>query len=233
MDPSAAQELLGGASSPVVGASSNNAAAAAAMVTNGANGAGAGSALSSSSIASSSSGADPVQREINSRKNSISISQAHTDTEPPQLPQRRCFVTVGATAGFRDLIAEVSTPAFLATLARLGFGRLDVQGGPDADFFRDRINNLSEAERQGLTIRWFGLAASLEEYFLACRGERDVRLAGCVISHAGKFDPISSQTLASYRLMFPPRQRNCYRGAGRRCATDCRRECDTDGQSPT
>lgn len=225
MDPSATQDLLGGASSRVVGASSNNAAAAAVMVTNGANGAGAGSAPSS--------GADPVQREINRQKNSISISQAHTDTEPPQLPPRRCFVTVGATAGFRDLIAEVSTPGFLATLARLGFGRLDVQCGPDTDFFRDRINNLSEAERQGLTIRWFGLAASLEEYFLACRSERDVRLAGCVISHAGKFDLISSQTLASYRLMFPPRQRNCYRGAGRRCATDCRRECDTDGQSPT
>ena len=49
-------------------------------------------------------------------------------------PQRVAFVTVGATAGFRPLLREVLSDAFIDQLVALGYTRLVVQCGPDSQF---------------------------------------------------------------------------------------------------
>jgi len=95
-------------------------------------------------------------------------------------------VTVGATAGFRDLLDEVSTPGFLRALAEQGYGRLDVQCGPDLAHFRARVAALADKDRQGIEVSAFDLVDDITPFLVACRGEEGVRLAGCVISHAGK-----------------------------------------------
>ncbi|KAK4239925.1 glycosyltransferase [Achaetomium macrosporum] len=111
--------------------------------------------------------------------------QAHQNTAHPVLPGRRCFVTVGATAGFTALLSEVSTPGFLRCLAEHGYTFLDVQCGPDFALFHERISNLSDEEKSGISVRYFAYTADMQEYILGCRGEENVRPAGCVISHGG------------------------------------------------
>jgi beta-1,4-N-acetylglucosaminyltransferase len=117
--------------------------------------------------------------------------QAHQDTAQPVLPGRRCFVTVGATAGFAALLEEVSTPGFLQCLGDHGYRFLDVQCGPDVDLFHQRISNLSDEEKGGVSVLYFGYTPDMQGYILGCRGEENVRPAGCVISHGGKFNPNS------------------------------------------
>ena len=48
--------------------------------------------------------------------------------------RRVAFVTVGATAGFRPLLQEVLSEAFIDRLLALGYTRLVVQCGPDDHF---------------------------------------------------------------------------------------------------
>ncbi|KAG7286337.1 hypothetical protein NEMBOFW57_008646 [Staphylotrichum longicolle] len=114
--------------------------------------------------------------------------KAHQTTAPPSrpsLPGRRCFVTVGATAGFRSLLEEVSSAGFLQGLAEHGYTLLDVQCGPDQAAFDDRIAGLRNEDRHGVEVRSFAYTSEMQEYVLACRGEQNVRPAGCVISHGG------------------------------------------------
>ncbi|RYP07719.1 hypothetical protein DL764_002338 [Monosporascus ibericus] len=56
------------------------------------------------------------------------------DDPDPNALRRVAFVTVGATAGFRPLLAEVLSEAFVARLVALGYTRLVIQCGPDVDF---------------------------------------------------------------------------------------------------
>lgn len=114
------------------------------------------------------------------------MGQAHLEAEHRELPPRRCFVTIGATAAFRALLDEVSTADFLRCLAEHGYGRLDVQCGPDLDYFRARMANLGGDERHGIAINYFAYTDDMDGYILACRSERGVRPAGCVIAHAGR-----------------------------------------------
>jgi beta-1,4-N-acetylglucosaminyltransferase len=102
------------------------------------------------------------------------------------LPGRRCFVTIGATAGFRSLLEEVLSSKFLESLAAHGFTTMDVQCGPDLKAFEGRLATLSEDERHGICVRSFGYTDDMESHLLACRGEQGVRPAGVVISHGGK-----------------------------------------------
>lgn len=113
--------------------------------------------------------------------------EAYPTTAQPTPADRRCFVTVGATAGFGALLEEVGSPDFLRCLADHGFTSLAVQCGPDYDAFQEHIAGLSDQDRHGVDIRCFGYTADMNEYMLACRGEANVRRAGCVISHGGMF----------------------------------------------
>jgi hypothetical protein len=152
----------------------------------------------------------------------------------PALPGRRCFVTVGATAGFQSLLDEVSTPGFLRALANHGYDLLDVQCGPDHAAFQERVAGLRDEDKHGISVRSFRYTDEMNDYLIACRGELDVRLAGCVISHGGQFYPrLALRPDVSSQLTFHPRHRNDWRGIGCRRPIDCRREPDVDGQSPT
>ncbi|KAK4447887.1 hypothetical protein QBC34DRAFT_120901 [Podospora aff. communis PSN243] len=96
----------------------------------------------------------------------------------------QCFVTVGATAGFRALLAEVASPTFFSTLAGLGFGRLAVQCGPDLAWFEETVAGLGTGTC-GIEVEAFDLTNDMQAYMLACRSERGSRRPGCIISHAG------------------------------------------------
>ncbi|KAK0733273.1 glycosyltransferase family 28 C-terminal domain-containing protein [Lasiosphaeria miniovina] len=96
---------------------------------------------------------------------------------------RMCLVTVGATAGFPQLLAEVIKPEFLQCLASYRFKRLEVQCGPDYDWFAAQVEALSD--NYGIDIRCFTYTKNMSLCYVRCRGEAGVRLAGCVITHAG------------------------------------------------
>ncbi|KAK0708383.1 hypothetical protein B0H67DRAFT_496124 [Lasiosphaeris hirsuta] len=98
---------------------------------------------------------------------------------------RRCLVTIGATAGFQPLLAEVITPQFLSSIAGKGFENLDVQCGPDLDWFRDQLKEIPDEQRYGVKIDCFAITSNLTEYMVACRRLPGVREHGCIISHAG------------------------------------------------
>lgn len=104
------------------------------------------------------------------------------------LDHRRCFVTVGATASFRQLLEEIAQPSFLASLADNGFECLDVQCGPDHEWFDGTISSLTDDEKHGIKITTFSLTNDMQGYMLRCRGEKGVRAPGVVISHAGEFE---------------------------------------------
>lgn len=105
---------------------------------------------------------------------------------PPTLPGRRCFVTVGATAAFASLLDEVGSAGFLQSLAENGFTTLDVQCGPGLASFEERMAGISDQDRHGVEVASFAYTQAMEAYLQNCRGERGVRLAGCVIAHGGK-----------------------------------------------
>lgn len=103
---------------------------------------------------------------------------------------RKCFVTVGATAGFRPLLEAVLQPEFLSCLAVYHYDRLEVQCGPDQDYrwFQEQLARITDFH--GISIHAFTYTSDLKSHILDCRGERmgnvQFKLAGCVISHAGK-----------------------------------------------
>jgi beta-1,4-N-acetylglucosaminyltransferase len=96
---------------------------------------------------------------------------------------RTCFVTVGATAGFQLLLKEVIEAKFLQTLANHNFTVLEVQCGPDFAWFSGAVKELEHTF--GVQIRCFDYFRDLKDHAIQCRGERGVRPAGCVVSHAG------------------------------------------------
>ncbi|RYP64505.1 hypothetical protein DL769_006643 [Monosporascus sp. CRB-8-3] len=76
------------------------------------------------------------------------------DDPDPNALRRVAFVTVGATAGFRPLLAEVLSEAFVARLVALGYTRLVVQCGPDVDFVEAHFprDDDEEEEEAGLGL---------------------------------------------------------------------------------
>ncbi|KAL2162424.1 hypothetical protein VTH06DRAFT_7337 [Thermothelomyces fergusii] len=174
--------LLSGGPGPAI--SVGDTAPNAPMV-NGVNGVGGVGDGGSSSV--SDAVATVQMRELKRRRVDVSNDgvEAHQATEQDSLPGRSCFVTVGATAGFRALLDEVSTVGFLQCLAEHGYATLVVQCGPDQAVFDNRVAGLSDADKHGVTIHSFGYTRDMQAHILNCRGQAGVRPAGCVISHGG------------------------------------------------
>ncbi len=128
---------------------------------------------------------------------------------------RRCFVTVGATAGFRQLLDEVTSPDFLHVLSSLGFGAMDIQCGPDINRVQQRLQEIPEGHTQGIRINPFAFTDKIKDYMLQCRSEKDVRLPGCIIAHAGMLPPPGDQSnaLGTDMMLQAPAQ------SWKRCAT--------------
>jgi len=112
------------------------------------------------------------------------------ENDPRNVKNRHCFVTVGATAGFRQLIEKVADPTFLAALEAMGFGSLAVQCGPDHAWFKAKLAELHNSDKHGITVTSFALTNDMRDHMLLTRGVRGQQLPGAVISHAGKYSPI-------------------------------------------
>ncbi|KAK4195920.1 glycosyltransferase family 28 C-terminal domain-containing protein [Triangularia verruculosa] len=104
----------------------------------------------------------------------------------PVLEGRHCFVTIGSIASFLPLLEQVISRPFLTRLQVAGFKKLTVQCGPNVDWFEAQLEGLRPWEVLGdLEVEYFSYAPDLKRFMLECRGEKDKRLAGCVIAHAG------------------------------------------------
>ncbi|ROT35641.1 glycosyltransferase family 28 domain-containing protein [Sodiomyces alkalinus F11] len=99
--------------------------------------------------------------------------------------ERHCLVTVGATARFTQLLAEVLESPFLSVLRQHGFTHLTVQCGKDLDWFRATISKLSSQDTKGLQITGFDFVDDLMHEMVKCRAQAPSRRDGVVISHAG------------------------------------------------
>ncbi len=98
--------------------------------------------------------------------------------------KRKCFVTVGATAGFPQLLEEVISDKFLGALEARNYGFLRVQCGPDHESFAAKVAAIQD--KHGVNITCFERTDDMRTEYLMCRGRKGVQLAGCVVSHAGK-----------------------------------------------
>lgn len=127
-----------------------------------------------------------------------------------EAPRKVCFVTIGATASFDELLEAVLSPTFLATLENIGYTDLVLQYGKDGlsvlDRFRESEKHVSKTTSK-INISGFDFnKQGLGQEMRAAKGE-DGDLEGVVISHAGMiaenclFSWLLSQPLAKARAL--------------------------------
>lgn len=112
------------------------------------------------------------------------------------MAQRVCFVTIGATAAFDQLLKAVLTSRFLQALHASGYTTLLLQYGKNGhgilnDF--DAAVAAGKATKHGIEISGFDFnKLGLGQEMWSVKAAND-RTEGVVISHAGR--PILSQDL--------------------------------------
>ena len=103
-------------------------------------------------------------------------------------PKKLCFVTIGATASFDELIAGTLSPAFLAALRDAGYTDLLLQYGKEGEKLLQKFQKesaLNGEQDYGVRIQGFAFKKDgLEKEMRAAKGE-DNASEGVVISHAG------------------------------------------------
>ncbi|KAJ5935523.1 hypothetical protein N7466_005070, partial [Penicillium verhagenii] len=114
--------------------------------------------------------------------------------EPHNAFPKLCFVTVGATAPFRELVLAVLAESFVERLSKSGFTHLTVQYGRDEfEEFEELVANLQSLPH-GITIEAFDFKDDLGPFIrLAMTGAKVKRQAkqhcdpfpGLMITHAG------------------------------------------------
>jgi beta-1,4-N-acetylglucosaminyltransferase len=128
-------------------------------------------------------------------------------TSIESLPTKRCFVTIGATAPFDDLLRAVFRPSFLQALHDAHYTELRIQYGKEGQaVYEECTSGLLNIARQGLGIDISGFAFTtdgLAEEMLAAKGhpkarEKGEAVEGAVISHAG-----SGTILDALRISVP------------------------------
>lgn len=125
----------------------------------------------------------PVYTAMASKSASESVSV------PPHL-RRECFITVGATASFRNLFDSVLAPDFVDTLANLGYTHVKIQCGPDLWYAKYKARVIEESRESG----WRGIKLALFDFnklglgaeMKGCKTREGKSREGVVISHAGK-----------------------------------------------
>ncbi|KAF2718773.1 glycosyltransferase family 1 protein [Polychaeton citri CBS 116435] len=107
---------------------------------------------------------------------------------------KTCFVTVGATASFSELVTAVLSPEFIKTLQKQGFGELLIQYGFNGKPLFEKGLQASGAETSSVRVSGFDLdKGGLGRYM------RQAKTSGGVcISHAG-----SGTILDALRLSLP------------------------------
>lgn len=109
------------------------------------------------------------------------------EKETTNMEGRQCFVTVGATAGFRPLLSEVLKPEFLNCLVDHNFNLLQVQCGEDLEWFDAQVKLLDPSP---VRIERFAFTENMTNHYVRSRGEISVRLPGVVVAHAGMRLPL-------------------------------------------
>jgi beta-1,4-N-acetylglucosaminyltransferase len=106
-------------------------------------------------------------------------------------PQKKvCFITIGATAGFNELITAALDDEFLKVLSHHGFTNLLIQYGKEGKAIFEARQKTVQPQEHGVKLEGFafnseGLGAEMR----AAKAEKG-SLEGVVISHAGQiFSP--------------------------------------------
>ena len=109
-----------------------------------------------------------------------------------KLPQKVCFVTVGATANFDSLITATLSPPFLEALRTHGYTDLRLQYGKDGQRLLEEFrksNDTTHEEVPRLSISGFDFnKQGLGSEMRAAKGEGNCA-EGVVVSHAGNSPP--------------------------------------------
>ena len=114
-----------------------------------------------------------------------------------------CFVTVGATASFDNLVSAVLTAKFLSSLQNSGYTSLVIQYGKSGANFYSSCLRKAEKEFGGkvpLTVEGFDFkTGDFREYIesVVC-GQN----GGLLIAHAGKLISTSKSHLIIFRHRF-------------------------------
>jgi beta-1,4-N-acetylglucosaminyltransferase len=104
------------------------------------------------------------------------------DSNQVGLLHKECFVTIGATAGFEELLIAAVSDDVLNTLADIGFTDLTVQCGTMNEYF----SKIKPTDSKGLRITNFDFKAhGLENEMKRCQSRNGVSQEGLVICHAG------------------------------------------------
>ena len=126
---------------------------------------------------------------------------------PEDLPRKRCFVTIGATAPFDDLLRALFRPSFLQALSDAHYTELRVQYGKEGQaVYEECTSGLMNIAKKGLGIEISGFgfnADGLSEEMMAAKAHPKVKekgeaVEGAVISHAG-----SGSILDALRISVP------------------------------
>lgn len=101
------------------------------------------------------------------------------------MPTKTCFLTVGATAAFPELITAVLTPSVIQSLQSQNYTDLLVQYGDGGKELYEKA--FAKVKNSSLKVSGFDLdKAGLGKYMRQAKGGKGDE-AGCVIGHAGKF----------------------------------------------
>jgi beta-1,4-N-acetylglucosaminyltransferase len=116
-------------------------------------------------------------------------------------PDKRCFVTVGATAPFNALVKAVLAPAFIEALTSSGYNELRIQYGDKTGketFDRHHAAHAANSHHVKIDITGFDFKNSgLKDELLAVKGSSPPN-EGLIISHAG-----SGSVLDALRIGVP------------------------------
>jgi beta-1,4-N-acetylglucosaminyltransferase len=103
----------------------------------------------------------------------------------PQQTEKVCFVTIGATAGFNDLIAAALDSEFIKALSVYGYTKLLVQYGKEGkELFEERAKSHA-AQEAGVRIDGFDFRSEGLQTEMTLTKASAGRDEGVVISHAG------------------------------------------------
>ncbi|KAL1638579.1 N-acetylglucosaminyldiphosphodolichol N-acetylglucosaminyltransferase catalytic subunit alg13 [Diplodia intermedia] len=121
-------------------------------------------------------------------------------SQPDQERKKVCFVTIGATATFDELVRACTQPDFLRSLAQAGYTHLLVQYGKNRRLWKEVSADNESLGQYGVDVSGFsfrenGLAAQMQ---LAKGHPADGSREGVVVSHAG-----SGSILDALRLSVP------------------------------
>ncbi|ORY64942.1 uncharacterized protein BCR38DRAFT_484415 [Pseudomassariella vexata] len=122
-------------------------------------------------------------------------------------PPATMFVTIGATASFKDLITEVLSPQFLEVLAERKIMSLIVQCGPDLKYFEE-IRPQKGFDSHWIDITGFDYTNDMKGEMVKCtpsdgRDGGEERSMGIIVSHAGAGTILDAMKVNSRLIVVP------------------------------